>query len=102
MRVRGWVSVAALALVVLIVPATNPASAAVIVGVAPPPVRVEVVPRARVGYIWTPGYWRWNGHHHVWVGGYWLPARPGWRGLQRTGHRMAHAGATTRVTGRTE
>jgi hypothetical protein len=79
MRVRDWVSAAAFAFVVLMMPATNPANAAVIVGVAPPPVRVEVAPRARVGYVWTPGYWRWNGHHHVWVGGYWLPARPGWR-----------------------
>jgi hypothetical protein len=78
MRVRGWASAAAFALVVLIAPVRQ-ASGAVIVGVAPPPVRVEVVPRARVGYVWTSGYWRWNGHHHVWVGGYWLPARPGWR-----------------------
>jgi hypothetical protein len=53
--------------------------AAVIIGVAPPVARVEVVPAARVGYVWAPGYWRWNGYHHVWVSGYWLHARPGWR-----------------------
>jgi hypothetical protein len=77
MRVTCRVGAAALALAVLMAPCTS--QAYVVVGVAPPPARVEVVPRARVGYVWTPGYWRWNGHHHVWVGGYWLPARPGWR-----------------------
>ena len=39
------------------------------VDIAPPPVRVEVVPVARVGYVWAPGYWYWSGHQHVWVGG---------------------------------
>jgi hypothetical protein len=49
--------------------------------VAPPPPRYERVPRARVGYVWAPGYWRWNAraHRHVWVGGYWVRARPGYR-----------------------
>jgi hypothetical protein len=50
----------------------------VYVGVAPPAPQVEVVPGARVGYVWAPGYWRWNGYRHVWVSGYWLRARPGW------------------------
>ena len=51
----------------------------VIIGVAPPRPHVEIVPAARVGYVWSPGYWRWNGGRHVWVGGYWLRERPGWR-----------------------
>jgi hypothetical protein len=50
----------------------------VVIGVAPPPARVELVPAARAGYVWSPGYWRWNGYRHVWVGGYWVHARPGW------------------------
>ena len=45
--------------------------------VAPPPPRVVVVPEARVGYVWAPGYWRWNGHEHVWIEGGWLPERRG-------------------------
>lgn len=49
-----------------------------IIGVAPPPLRVEVVPRARVGYVWSPGYWRWTGHRHVWVAGRYVHGRPGW------------------------
>ena len=55
-----------------------PAGAEVIIGVAPPAARVEVVPAPRVGYVWAPGYWRWNGYRHVWVNGYWVHARPGW------------------------
>jgi len=38
---------------------------------APPEVREEMVPEAREGYIWAPGYWRWQHHHYVWVQGYW-------------------------------
>jgi hypothetical protein len=64
-----------------------PASAQVYVttrvGVAPPPPRYERIPRARPGYVWAPGYWRWDGRvrRHVWAGGYWVHARPGyaWR-----------------------
>lgn len=57
---------------------TPPASAQVIV--APPAPRFERVPPVRVGYVWAPGYWRWDGYarRHVWVGGYWLPARRGY------------------------
>lgn len=47
------------------------------VRVAPPPVRYERV-RVRPGYVWTPGYWRWNGRRHVWIGGAYVPARPGY------------------------
>ena len=50
----------------------------VIIGVAPPRARVEVVPAARVGYVWSPGYYRWNGYRHVWVNGYWVRERVGW------------------------
>lgn len=51
------------------------------VGVAPPPPRYERIPRARPGYVWAPGYWRWDGRRHVWAGGYWVRGRPGynWR-----------------------
>ena len=51
------------------------------IGVPPPPVRYERVPGPRRGYVWAPGYWRWNAHahRHVWVGGNWVHARPGYR-----------------------
>lgn len=50
----------------------------VYVTVPPPPVRYEVVPAPRYGYVWAPGYWDWRGHRHVWVSGYWVPARTGY------------------------
>lgn len=44
-----------------------------VVRVAPPPPRYEVVPVLPpdrvVREYWQPGYWRWNGHEHVWVDG---------------------------------
>ena len=62
---------------------TPPATAGVVIvnaGIAPPPPRFERMPPPRVGYVWAPGYWRWNpyAHRHVWAGGYWVPARPGY------------------------
>src|SRR5207247_11468436 len=39
----------------------------------PPPVRVAtqtVTPG--LGYVWTPGYWRWTGTDYVWVSGNWV------------------------------
>jgi hypothetical protein len=60
-----------------------PAAAQVSVGVGirvgPPPPRFERVPPPRMGYVWAPGYWRWDGRRHVWAGGYWVHARPGYR-----------------------
>jgi hypothetical protein len=47
------------------------------VDVAPPPDRVEHVPPPRTGYVWAPGYWRWDHGHHVWVRGHWIHERHG-------------------------
>ncbi|MEO8671692.1 MAG: YXWGXW repeat-containing protein [Tahibacter sp.] len=47
------------------------------VRVAPPALRAERVPSLHRGYVWVPGYWRWNGHRHVWVAGYRLRERSG-------------------------
>jgi len=49
-----------------------------IVKIAPPAPRVEVVPPPRVGFVWAPGYWNWNGRSHVWVAGTWVPERRGY------------------------
>lgn len=45
---------------------------------APPALRTEVVPTARVGYTWAPGYWQWSNGQYVWVGGRWIESRPGY------------------------
>ncbi|KAF3997243.1 YXWGXW repeat-containing protein [Glaciimonas immobilis] len=47
--------------------------------VAPPQPRYEIVPGPRAGYVWAPGYWRWNGRRHIWVGGHYLRAHRGYR-----------------------
>jgi hypothetical protein len=47
------------------------------VDVAPPPPREEVIPEARVGYVWVPGYWAWRHHNHVWVHGHYVRERHG-------------------------
>ena len=51
------------------------------IGVAPPPPRFVRAPPSRRGYVWAPGYWRWDARarRHVWAGGYWMRARPGYR-----------------------
>jgi len=66
-----------LALGAALAPQTSQAGE-VIIGVGPPAARVEVVPGPRHGYVWSPGYWRWDGRRHVWVGGYWVRERVGW------------------------
>jgi hypothetical protein len=50
----------------------------IIVNAAPPPLRYEVVPAHRAGWIWIPGYWDWRHHRHVWVAGHWSRHRPGY------------------------
>ena len=47
------------------------------VEIAPPESRVEVIPSARAGYAWAPGYYNYSGHQHVWVGGRCIHERHG-------------------------
>jgi hypothetical protein len=54
------------------------ARAVIVVDVAPPAQRVEVVPVQRHGYTWAPGYWRWQGNKHVWVNGHSMRTRSGY------------------------
>ncbi|MBR2817969.1 MAG: YXWGXW repeat-containing protein [Reyranella sp.] len=46
---------------------------------SPPPLRYEVVPAPRPGYVWAPGQWRWVDSRYVWHAGAWFPNRPGYR-----------------------
>ncbi|UGQ48295.1 hypothetical protein [Massilia endophytica] len=50
----------------------------IVVRTAPPAPRHESIPPARRGYVWTPGYWNWNGHRYVWVKGKYVRARAGY------------------------
>lgn len=57
----------------------TPASAQIIVRVAPPEPRVEVVPPPRAGRVWVNGHWDWRNHRHHWVKGTWVRERAGYR-----------------------
>lgn len=59
------------------------------INVGPPPPVYETVPPPRVGYVWAPGYWNWNGHRHVWHRGYWMHER---RGYVWAPHHWEHRG----------
>ena len=79
-----------------------PSFAQVVVRVAPPPVIVEHPgPPPRAGYIWTPGYHRWDGARYVWVPGrYAYPPRPqAVSGCRITGRSVTAPGCSWKVTG---
>lgn len=44
----------------------------------PPPIRVEVAPAPRRGYVWVPGYWDLRHNRHVWAKGHWERERRGY------------------------
>lgn len=49
------------------------------IGLAPPPLRYEVIGVAPgPGYIWTGGYWGWAGGRYQWNHGRWVPRRAGY------------------------
>jgi len=45
--------------------------------IAPPAPQVEVIPPPRPGFVWSRGYWAWQGGAHVWVHGRWIEEHPG-------------------------
>jgi len=50
-----------------------PLSAEVVVRIAPPrPQHERRIPPPGRGYVWTPGYQRWDGRGYSWVGGTWV------------------------------
>lgn len=50
----------------------------IVIGTPPPPPRYEIVPPPRIGYIWVPGYWDWDGRRHAWAAGHWEQSRSGY------------------------
>jgi hypothetical protein len=52
--------------------------AQVVVRIGPPaPIHEEIIARPGAGYVWTPGYHRWDGQRYVWAPGAWvMPPRP--------------------------
>ena len=69
---RHWIACAAVVAAGAASVATASAAEIVVVAPnAPPPERVEVVPAARVGYVWDKGHWRWEHGQYAWVPGHW-------------------------------
>jgi hypothetical protein len=64
-------------------------AADIFVKIAPPRPVVETrVAAPGPGYVWTPGYHRWDGHAYVWTPGAWvMPPRPHARWVA---HRWVH------------
>jgi hypothetical protein len=79
--IRKTLLCASLALAFALPAAAQTVTGSIFVDVAPPPARVEVVPAPRVGFVWAPGYWRWEApaRTHVWVEGRYVEERPGFR-----------------------
>jgi hypothetical protein len=77
MSIKTAILCAAMGIGAIALPAASEARVYVDVDIAPPPPRVEVIPHARVGYVWAPGYWRYAGHRHVWVRGHYIRERHG-------------------------
>jgi hypothetical protein len=55
--------------------ATSAIARTIVVDVAPPAPRVEVV---HSDSVWAPGYWSWHGNKHVWVNGHTMKVRHGY------------------------
>ncbi|MES2072152.1 MAG: hypothetical protein V4488_17485 [Pseudomonadota bacterium] len=57
----------------------EPRSIPMVVTVAPPAPRVEVVRNAPgPNHVWIGGYWQWSGGQHNWVAGHWEARRAGY------------------------
>jgi hypothetical protein len=70
-------------------PVAAPPQTVVVAPAAPPPLRVEVIPVAPSPYyVWTSGYWAWNGRW-VWIGGRWV-VRPRPTAVWVGGHWSRH------------
>src|SRR5437899_365844 len=73
MKISRVIGLAALALLLLAVPASSFAGVVVQVAIAPPVLPVYVQPACPGdGYIWTPGYWAYGPDGYYWVPGTWV------------------------------
>jgi hypothetical protein len=49
----------------------------IVVDVPPPAPRIEIEQAPRDGYVWSPGYWEWNGRFYKWIAGTFITERRG-------------------------
>jgi len=75
LTIASFVLVAGLAL-----PGLSQAGIGVDINIGPPAPIVEAPPPPpQVGYVWAPGFHRWDGARYVWVPGHYMAGRPGYR-----------------------
>ncbi len=79
--------------------AVTAANARVSVHIGPPAIIVETPPPPPgPAYVWTPGYYRWDGQAYVWVPGMWVVAP--WPGARwEPPHWVRHHGGWVFVEG---
>jgi len=77
MLTRTLLSCAVVGIAAMATPMLASARTYVDVELAPPEARVELVPEARRGYAWAPGYYNYSHREHVWVGGRYIHQRHG-------------------------
>jgi|GEM_PF-507383 len=73
--------------VLAVLPSTSFAQT-IIIQNEPPPIRTEMVPVARPGYVWDHGHWAWTGREYQWIPGHWQPEMRGAR--WEPGHWSSH------------
>src|SRR5262249_50762089 len=82
MRTRKNILAAILLAAGLLSPIVSQARTDVSVGInfGPPPAPVVVAPPPppQPTYIWSPGYYGWDGYRYVWVDGRYIAPRPGY------------------------
>ena len=62
----------------LVAPMISQAGVDLDINVGPPAAVVETPPPPpQPGYVWAPGYYRWDGGRHVWEPGHYMPPHPG-------------------------
>jgi hypothetical protein len=87
----GFAAAGGLALAGGVAPVLAPAPAwAETIVVAPPTLKVEVIPAApthkpRDWFVWDPGHWAWAGGKYDWVPGHWIE-RPRLKAVWVPGH----------------
>ena len=94
------ISASALVAPGMVMPAAAQVDFSVTVGTPPPPPRYEPVPPPRAGYVWAPGYWRWEHDHHVWETGRWMARREDYRWV--ADHWVRHEGGYSHMPGHWE
>lgn len=78
MHAKRFIAAALAAASLTAIPGLSSAQSVIYVETAPPPLQYEVIPAPRAGYVWSRGYWAWDGSRYVWREGHWVEARSGY------------------------